>query len=93
MEEGNKYKRCYSNYRRYVLLILFLRTRFPMTSDYYEASTADTADFIYFKNIDSLYRLSGCCIDDSFSWAYYMVKQMGQDLGDVGENKYYLFWE
>ena len=60
-----------------VLLILFLRTRFPMTSDYYEASTADTADFIYFKNIDSLYRLSGCCIDYSFSWAYCMVKRMG----------------
>ena len=47
MEEGNKYKRCYSNYRRYVLLILFLRTRFPMTSDYYEASAADTTDLFH----------------------------------------------
>ena len=29
------------------LLILFLRTRFPMTSDYYEASAADTTDLFH----------------------------------------------
>ena len=30
-----------------VLLILFLRTRFPMTSDHYETAVADTADLFH----------------------------------------------
>lgn len=43
-EAGNKYKRCYRNYWRYVLL---LRMRFLMTNDYYAASAADTEDLFH----------------------------------------------
>ncbi len=68
-------------------VILFCNAPFEDESQSGKTVMGTGADSLYFKNVGSLYRQSGNCVDDSFPWAYYMVRRMGQDLGDTGENK------